>query len=154
MIHASGVSESGTGRIFSGFSGVGKSTMAKLWEKEGSLLINDDRLIIRQRGDDFYIHNTPMPYRDIPKVSRLDAIYLPYHAPANKMEPLSLLKAVSKVMAYCIIHGYNKEHLEHHLAFLTRLCSKLPVSLLGVVPDRQVIPFIKAGETKDTVDQP
>ena len=48
MIHASGIWDGETGRIFSGFSGVGKSTMAKLWEEEGAHVVNDDRLIIRE----------------------------------------------------------------------------------------------------------
>ena len=45
MIHASGVNHDGHGYIFSGVSGKGKSTMAKLWDDYGARVIHDDRLI-------------------------------------------------------------------------------------------------------------
>jgi len=47
MIHASGVNNAGHGYIFSGVSGKGKSTMAKLWDNSGARVIHDDRLILR-----------------------------------------------------------------------------------------------------------
>ena len=50
MIHASGVNNAGHGYLFSGVSGKGKSTMAKLWENSGAKVIHDDRLIIRNTG--------------------------------------------------------------------------------------------------------
>jgi len=151
MIHASGINDDAVGRIFSGFSGVGKSTMAKIWESKGSQIINDDRLIIRKQGDNYYIHNTPMVYVDTPKKVKLHTLYLPYHSPINKAEILSPAKAVSKLLAYCIIHGYKKEHLEHHLDFLAAISTKHTTTRLGVVPDQNIIEFIKKNENEHSV---
>ncbi len=53
MIHASGVNNAGHGYIFSGVSGKGKSTMARIWENSGARVIHDDRLILRNTGNGY-----------------------------------------------------------------------------------------------------
>lgn len=146
MIHASGVSDGEKGRIFSGFSGVGKSTMAKIWKGRGATVVNDDRLIIRKSEDGFIIHNTPMFYEDEPRSAALNAVFLPFHSPENTIARLTGSEAVSRLMAYCIQHGYNKAYIEHHLEFLTELCNRVSVHSLGVVPTEEVIDFIRKHE--------
>jgi len=146
MIHASGIHDGKMGRIFSGFSGVGKSTSAEIWGKAGSKVINDDRLIIRRTEHGYSIHNTPMFYADEPKQAELNAIYLPYHAPVNVAERLAGSQAVSRLMAYCIQHGYDRGYIEHHLSFLIEMLGSVPVSTLGFVPNADVIPYVRAFE--------
>jgi hypothetical protein len=148
MIHASGVKDDlGKGRIFSGFSGVGKSTMAKIWEGAGASVINDDRLIIRKFGEEYFLYNTPMFYADQSKRAKLDSIYLPFHSHKNSINKIKGSKALSSLMAFCIHHGYNKDFVEHHLDFLAELCNKTPVYELGFVPNATIIDFIKANES-------
>ena len=69
MIHASGVNHSGHGYLFSGTSGSGKTTMAKLWDKAGARVIHDDRLIIRNIAGSYKMYNTPIYMNDIPTES-------------------------------------------------------------------------------------
>jgi hypothetical protein len=143
MIHASGVFDGQHGRIFSGVSGTGKSTISFLWQKNGSLIINDDRLIIRKENDDYFIYNTPMFYADIPKRTQLHSVNLIHHASRNNAIRLNGAMAVSQLMAFCIQHSYNNVFLEHHLEFLSGLCAQLPVYDLGFLPDETIIDFIK-----------
>jgi hypothetical protein len=143
MLHSSGIFDGMKGRIFSGFSGVGKSTMAGLWQQAGSLVINDDRLIIREKQGGFFMHNTPMYYVDIPKEKPLHSIYLISHSKENTIIKLSGATAVSRLMAYCIQHGYSSDILQHHLDFLTRLCAKVRVYDVGFKPDNQIVDLIK-----------
>lgn len=153
MIHASGIHDGSFGRLFSGFSGVGKSTMARIWAGMGSQIVNDDRLIIRKEGEDYYIHNTPMPYEDAPKKAKLNALYLPYHSPVNAARRLGPAQSVSKLLAYSIVHGYDKRFLQYHLDFLAQLSASLPTTLLGVVPDPAIIDFIQDHENTHPVPQ-
>lgn len=146
MIHASGVYDGEKGRIFSGVSGVGKSTMAGIWKSQGATVINDDRLIIRKEASGYSIHNTPMFYADEPKHAPLGAIYLPRHAKENSVEPLSGAMAISRLMAFCIQHGYDRDIIAHHMDVLSELCGAVPVHTLGVVPTVEVIDFIKMYE--------
>ena len=146
MIHASGVFDGEKGRIFSGFSGVGKSTLAKIWKSNGATIINDDRLIIRKLNNQWKIFNTPMFYKDTYKSAPLQAIFLPFHSPENNIEKLSAVKAVSSLLPFCIQHNYKKEFMANHLDFITELCSELNVYKLGVVPNKSIINFIKTHE--------
>lgn len=144
MIHASGISDAGVGRIFTGVSGKGKSTMAKLWFDNGAGVINDDRLIIRKETSGYSIHNTPMFYADEPRKAALHAAYIIYHAKQNKLEEQRGAHAVAALAANCIQHGYNRAMLEHHLAFLSEMVNHIRVYALGVVPNASVLQTIRS----------
>lgn len=143
MLHASGVFDGDKGRLFTGFSGAGKSTMAYLWQKAGAKIINDDMLIVRKEKGNYVMYNTPMPYVDIPKKAKLDSAYLIKHAQNNGIKKLSGASAVSRLMAFCVQHNYNALFIEHHLNFLSDLCNKIPVYETGFLPDLSIVDFIK-----------
>jgi hypothetical protein len=147
MIHASGIEDVSGGRIFSGFSGVGKSTMAAIWQHSGCKIINDDRLIIREENGHYVIHNTPMFYQDIPKKTILKAVHLIHHSSENTIHQVSGALAVSKVMAFCIQNSFNIKFIEHHLGFLTGMCSKVPVYEVGFKPEINIVEYIRANAT-------
>lgn len=144
MIHASGILDQTKGKVFTGYSGSGKSTIAELWRQAGSIIINDDRLIIRKEKDGYNLHNTPMFYVDIPKMAQLEALYIIEHANENYITRLGGANAVSGMMAFCIQHGYERKYIQHHLTFFNELCSDLPVYQLGFVPDKNIVNFIKS----------
>lgn len=146
MIHASGISDDGIGRIFTGISGKGKSTMAKLWFDAGAKVLNDDRLIIRKEADGYSIHNTPMFYADEPRKSKFEAAYIIHHAKQNKLKKLSGVEAVSALAANCIQHGYDRTMMEHHLHFLSEMVQIIRVYSLGVVPTASVLETIRSDE--------
>jgi hypothetical protein len=146
MMHASCISDQGKGRIFSGFSGIGKSTMASIWAKEGYQVINDDRLIIRFRNGKARIYNTPMFYSDEPKSVELHALYLLKQAKENTIKQLNYAEAVSRIMAFCIQHSYKKEFLENHLQTILSLYEQIPIYELGFKPDAEIIDFIRSHE--------
>lgn len=146
MMHASCTYDGEKARLFSGFSGAGKSTMSKLWADAGNRIINDDRLIIRKRGNGYIVYNTPMYYRDMPKEAPLNSIYLISHSPENKAKRLNGAMAISKVMAFCIQNNFDKQFIQSRLSFFSELCMQIPVFELGFVPDESVIHFIKANE--------
>jgi hypothetical protein len=131
LIHASCIFDGVKGRIFTGFSGNGKSTMSKIWADAGNQVINDDRLIIRKLDNGFFVYNTPMYYIDRPKKAPLHAIHLISHSPDNRIKKQYGALAVSKVMAFCIQNNYNKKFIHNHLDFLSELCGKIPVYVLA-----------------------
>lgn len=146
MIHASGIFDGTKGRIFTGFSGAGKSTMAGLWQNNGNLIVNDDRLIIRKEMDGYFMYNTPMFYRDIPKRTPLHSINLIRHATTNSMNKIGGVHAVSRVMAFCIQHSYNAVFLEHHLDFISGLCNTINIYDVGFLPDKKIVDYILTHE--------
>jgi len=146
MMHASCAFDGKSARIFTGFSGAGKSTMSKLWSETGNRIINDDRIIIRKKEKGYVVYNTPMYYRDIPKEAPLNSIYLISHSPENKIKKLSGAMAISKVMAFSIQNNFDKHFIQSRLNFFSELCMQIPVYDLGFVPDESAVNFIKANE--------
>jgi hypothetical protein len=147
MIHASCVLNDQKGRIFTGFSGAGKSTISKIWADAGNTIINDDRLIIRKRNEHYYVYNTPMYYIDVPKKAALDSVFLISHSPQNKIKKISGALAVSKVLAFCIQNNFEPDFIQTKLNLLTELTTQIHVYELGFVPDKSVINFILENET-------
>jgi hypothetical protein len=143
MIHASGVAMNGKASIFTGVSGKGKTTMARLWFEAGADVLNDDRLIIRKEKDGYSVHNTPMFYEDTPRSASLKAIHIIRHAKKNVAEQLLGAEAIASVSANCIQHGYRGESVQKHLNFLSELVSKIPVYDVGFLPERSIVDYLQ-----------
>lgn len=147
MIHASCVFDGEKGRIFTGFSGAGKSTISQIWSEAGNQVINDDRLIIRKTDTGYFVYNTPMYYRDSPKKAPLNSIFLISHYPENKIKKLAGALAVSKVLAFCIQNNFDRFFIQNNLDFLTALSTQVAVYELGFVPDSSVVDYVLLNET-------
>lgn len=109
MIHASGVNNSGEGYLFSGVSGKGKTTIAKLWDNNGAKVIHDDRLIVRNTGNGYTMYNTPVYNNDDPQESSLNKIFIIEHGTENKIVRVNGATAVCLVMANCIQHNWGHD---------------------------------------------
>ena len=147
MMHASCAYDGTKARIFTGFSGAGKSTMSMIWSEAGNQIINDDRLIVRKMEDGFYVYNTPMYYQDIPKKAPLNSIYLISHSPENTINKLSGALAVSKVMAFSIQNNFDRQFINSRIDLFTDINNHVAIYELGFVPDKQVVQFVIANES-------
>jgi len=146
MIHASGVNNLGHGFIFSGVSGKGKTTMAKLWDNTGAKAVHDDRLIIRNTGTGYRMYNTPVYNNDEPHDSPLNKIFIIEHGMNNKLVPVKGAAAVSLVMANCIQHNWGPDIIARLLGSVSIMCNTIPVVKLSFVPDKSVIDHILENE--------
>ena len=149
MMHASCAFDGINARIFTGFSGAGKSTMSKIWSEAQNQIVNDDRLIVRKQGDSYFVHNTPMYYVDRPKKAPLSAVYLISHSPVNKIKKLNGAVAMTRMMAFSIQNNFDKQYIQTRLNLFNNLCSMIPVYDLGFVPDKTVVDFILANEANE-----
>jgi len=146
MIHASGVNNLGHGFIFSGVSGKGKTTMARLWDNTGAKVVHDDRLIIRNTGTGYRMYNTPVYNNDEPHDSPLNKIFIIEHGMNNKLVPVKGAAAVSLVMANCIQHNWGPDIIARLLGSVSIMCNTIPVVKLSFVPDKSVIDHILENE--------
>jgi hypothetical protein len=146
MIHASGVNMAGRGYFFSGVSGKGKTTMAKLWESCGADVIHDDRLIVRKIDNTFKMYNTPVYNDDVPTDSNVSSIYIIAHGSSNKITHVEGAVAVSLVMANCIQHNWGTEIISRLLNSVSSLCDAVPVTRLSFTPDKSVVTHILENE--------
>ncbi len=146
MIHASGVNNSGRGYIFSGVSGKGKTTMAKLWDNTGARVIHDDRLILRNTGNGYRMFSTPVYSNDEPRESPIDKIFLIEHGSRNEYIPVSGASAISMVMANCIQHNWDQNIVARLIGSVSLMCTTIPVVRLPFRPDRNIIDDILENE--------
>ena len=142
MIHASGINNVGHGYIFSGISGKGKTTIAKLWEDSGAKVIHDDRLIIRNTSSGYTMYNTPVYDNDKPSESVLNKIFIIDHGSSNKLVTVKGATAVSLVMANCIQHNWGSDIIARLLGSVSIMCGSIPVVKLSFRPNRNVIDHI------------
>jgi hypothetical protein len=145
MIHASGVKDGESGYLFTGLSGIGKSTMAGIWKKCGGEVINDDRLILTPTSLGFTMHNTPMPYySDKDRRATLTRIFLLKQSPENYCQQLTGSTALVRLLANCIQHFHTDAMVKSHLLILEQLITLVPVYELGFKPDEDVVELIRA----------
>jgi len=142
MIHASGVNYSGKGYLFSGVSGKGKSTMARIWDDQGAKVIHDDRLIIRKTGDGYRMFNTPVYEDDDPSDSPLNRIFIIEHGHENSITELKRAAAVSHVMANCIQHTWGPGIISRLSGSIAEMCNIVPTYRLLFKPGSSVIDHI------------
>lgn len=145
VIHASGVNDNGRGYLFTGVSGIGKSTMARLWQTEGAQIVNDDRLMVMPNSFGYVIANTPMPYYDdVPKYAQLKGIFLLSQAKSNSLVQLKGATAVAKVMANCMQHLHSKYYIANHLGIIQSISCNIPVFELAFKPDGDIVTLIRS----------
>lgn len=144
LIHASAVSFGDNAYLFSGVSGIGKSTMARLWRECGAQILNDDRLVLRLMDDQVKMYNNPMPnYKQHPREAVLKKIFLLKQSSKNYIKPLRGVQAFSRVLGNFIQQFYNKEMVNIHLGLVEQVLSKVVVYEVGFKPDHDIVALIK-----------
>jgi hypothetical protein len=145
MVHACGIDDDGRGYLFAGNSGHGKSTMAKLWRDQG-VILNDDRIIIRQRGGRFWMYGTPW-HGDYTGVSSqgvpLERIFFLNRGDVNSTRCLEGATAASKLLARCFPPLWHEEGMGFTLDFCAQVVSQVLCYELGFVPDNDIVDFVR-----------
>ncbi|MCW3785915.1 hypothetical protein [Plebeiibacterium sediminum] len=145
LMHASAVIDYGNSYLFSGVSGIGKSTMARLWFECGGDVINDDRVVLRLQDDVVKIYNNPMPYyQQYPKEGVLKKIFLLKQSPENYIRPVSGVNAYSRVLGNFIQQFYEKEMVNKHLDYILKILDRVSVYEVGFKPDQEIVSLIRS----------
>ena len=132
LIHASGVLDKQKVYIFTGVSGAGKSTMAKIWRQAGAKVLNDDRLVLRVEGQGIKVFNSPMPfYAQHPMRGNLNKIFLLKHSLNNYVTRLKGASAFSRLLSNFIQQLYDEEMVQEHLGVIEKIINNIEVFELG-----------------------
>lgn len=147
LTHSCGINDHGRGILFLGVSGAGKSTMAKLWQKEkGVTILNDDRVLVREWRGKLYIFGTPWYGKSqvccADKVP-LEKIYFLKKENKNCLQALSPLDTASRIVATSFLPFWDKKGIDFALSFCIKIAGKLPAWEIGFVPDKKIINFVR-----------
>jgi len=147
-LHALGLEdEDGSGYLFLGHSGAGKSTTARLWSSlPGVKLLSDDRIILRKKDSQYWMYGTPW-HGDAGVSSQgsaqLSAIFLLEQAHLNEIHPLPGAKAAAELFARCFVPHYLGEGLQFALDFFDELTRSIPCSVFRFVPMQSAVEAIR-----------
>ena len=148
MAHACGIDDNGSGYLFIGQSGAGKSTMAQLWNDSATIL-NDDRIIIRENDGRLQLYPTPW-HGDFPKVTArgaaLSKVFFISHAQENFIRRLAPSHALKKLLACSFMPQWDRSGIEYSLSFCERIVQSVPCYALGFAPDNSITGFVRCAE--------
>ncbi len=150
-VHACGIVDvTGDGYLFVGQSGAGKTTMARLWEQEpGTTILSDDRIILRREKGRIWMYGTPW-HGEAKMASAMKAplkeIYFIRHGRKNSLKTEKGVRAAAHLFSCSFPVFYDPGGLEFTLDFFGEVSRDVPCSELDVVPDRDVLDFIRASD--------
>jgi hypothetical protein len=147
-VHALGlVDEAGRGHLFLGHSGAGKSTSARLWQKQkGVRILSDDRIILRRSGGQVWMHGTPW-HGDAgiasPHSALLTHVYVLEQWPTNELVAMPRSLATAEIFARSFVQRHCAEALSFVLQFIEQVCREVPCDTFRFVPNESAVEAIR-----------
>lgn len=128
-LHAAGLVLEGSGLLFVGQSGAGKSTTVRMLKGNAEILC-DDRMIVRHWPSGLRIHGT-WHHGEVPDVSpnsaNLQAIFFLKKATENRLEPIRKQKGVARRLLTCLVKPLaTREWCEPSLHLIEELAGGVP----------------------------
>ena len=146
LLHACGIVDRGYGYLFLGNSTHGKSTIAKLWSESGATILNDDRIIVREKDGEFWMYGTPWhgTFNEVsPKALPIRKILFLRHGKENSAVPRKGAEVISMMLTRAFPPLWDKKGMDYTLGLLDRMASKLPCYELDFLPDKRIIDFVR-----------
>jgi|GEM_PF-398522 len=146
MLHACGIDDEGYGYLFLGNSTHGKSTIARLWSENQATVLNDDRIIVREKDGELWMYGTPW-HGDFEEVSSkgllIQELFFLRHGRRNSAVPKEGEKAVSMLLTRCFPPFWDKKGTDYTIGFCHLIARKIPIYELNFVPDKKIINFVR-----------
>jgi len=144
-LHGCGiVRPDGTGNLFVGHSGAGKSTTTRLWTSlEDVEVLSDDRIIVRRDSPcGLRMYGTPWHGEAMyasPGHARLSQIFVLEHGKGNVVIRLSRSEAVAELFARSFVPFHQHEYVDSALVFLEEVVDAVPVYRYAFEPDTRAV---------------
>jgi hypothetical protein len=141
LVHASSAIRNGRAFLFSGVSGAGKTTMARLAPPDAALLTDEISYVTRQDGGYFAV-GTPF-FGELARVGEnlrapIECVYLLAKGPENKIEPITGANAVRGLLGNILFFARDPEFVKLVFDAAIDFVSRVPVRRLTIVPDARV----------------
>ena len=147
LLHSSLVETASGGLLFSGASGIGKSTQADLWHRyEGSQIINGDRPILYRREDGWMSSGSPYAGSSGYYVNRslpVFAIVLLEQGKTCDLHRLGEVEAFRRLYAGTVVNTWNREFVNRTCDLLADLVAEVPVYAFRCTPDQKAVEYLK-----------
>lgn len=146
MLHSSFIKTQFGGVLFSGPSGIGKSTQADLWEcNENARIINGDKSILRKIDGNWKAFGSPYAGSSryfVNESSDLAAIVVLGKSEKCSIKELNKVEAFRKLYSQMIINTWNSEYIIHISAMVEDLIKETKVYYLECTPDISAVKLL------------
>ena len=149
LLHGAVINYNGVGILFSGPSGVGKSTQAALWEEHRSArIINGDRAILKQTEEGYTAYGSPYAgssgiYRN--ESVPLTAVVVLEQAKENSLRKLTAKEALLRLYPEVSCLQFDKRSVEKTTDLLLAMLDRVPVFLLQCVRSESAVLCLEKG---------
>lgn len=147
--HACGIMDRNKGYLFLGRSGAGKTTMSKLWSKNGSTVIHDDQIIVYRKNSHFAMTSGNIfekgKFGNIMALEEalLDSIFFLQHGRENILRKTNRLEAFRLMIKERFFLVWDKNAMRDMFYFYLDLVKTIPTNNLAFVPRSCCVDFIK-----------
>lgn len=142
-LHSSAIAYQGKAYLFSGRSGVGKSTHTNMWKKlfgEEVQIFNDDKPALRLIDGTWYAYGTPWCGKDGININMkvpVAGICFMKQGKQNKIRRLSNTEAVQQILPQTLQNIRSPERMLRQLDMIGKLVERIPVYELENLPNEE-----------------
>lgn len=142
-LHASALEYEGKAYLFSGPSGVGKSTHTRLWQQlfgDAVQIFNDDKPALRFLDGQWYAYGTPWCGKDGINQNKkvpVQGICFLIQGDKNEIQRLSNAEAIGYIMSQTIYSYASAQRTEQLLNVVDKLVRNIPVFIMENVPTEE-----------------
>jgi hypothetical protein len=147
LLHASCIDDNGSGYLFLGHSGAGKSTISNFWnEEKGIRVLSDDRVIVSLSEKGLIAHGTPWHGTANYAINAsvpVKKVFFISHSKHNSAVKINGIKATSELVRNAFLTFWDKNRMEYSTETLMQISQKAGMFSLGFYPDRKILDFVR-----------
>ena len=146
LLHSAGILSTTGGYLFTGASGVGKSTLSGFFDTSGASVLSDERMIVRKRGDAFDIHGTPWVGSGAYAESEsglLTELFCISHGQEHRATSIPPSAVLSFILPQCFLPHWDRAAMESTLAFLSDVITHIPCRRLAFAKQPDIVDYVQ-----------
>jgi len=141
LLHASSAIRNGRAFLFTGVSGAGKTTMARLAPPDAALLTDEISYVIRRNGS-YYSVGTPF-FGELARPGEnlqapIETLYLLAKGSKNEIEPIERAASVRGLLGNLLFFARDPEFVKSVFETACDFANRVPVRRLTFVPNASV----------------
>ena len=141
MLHSSAIELDNRAYLFSGPSGMGKSTHTRLWQQEfpAARIFNDDKPALRQLNGEWYAYGTPWCGKDGININMkvpLAGICFLRRGQENSIRRLPPVEATAAILSQTNSRLFTQHGIDNMMTVIERLVLDVPIYELKCLPER------------------
>ena len=146
ILHSSFIKYNNYAILFSGPSGVGKSTQANLWRKfKNAKIINGDRSILRYIDNEWQVFGSPYCgssgiYEN--DEAKLKVIVVLEQAKENKIEEMSVIEKYKFILSQIAVNTWNEEDMKKVTTLIENIINSVLIIKLKCLPDESAVDIL------------